>query len=202
MAEHVTVRPARMPAARRSRQRGSILLVSLVALLLLFIGALFTLRGVLTDTALTDAFNERQKATVASDLALQWAVSQIEATYQASQGHVLEISAAGKPWFRPWSGNPAAPVNPSSQPASQPNYWTTCENNPSSTYVCAPVTLANSAPQKAWVFVQPTGRSDPSACGDTQSLIAWYYDIWVHTVDPRTQTGVDTESLFKLCVAQ
>ena len=192
MVEHAGTRQPRLPGARGSRQRGSILLVSLVALLLLFIGALFTLRGVLTDTALTDAFNERQKATIASDLALQWTVSQIEATYQASQGHVLEISAAGKPWFL----STAQPQVPDA------TYWSTCETNPSSTYVCAPVTLANSAPQRAWVFVQPTGRSDPSACGDTQSLTAWYYDIWVHTVDPRTQTGVDTESLFKLCVAQ
>ena len=81
-----------MPAARRSRQRGSILLVSLVALLLLFIGALFTLRGVLTDTALTDAFNERQKATVASDLALQWAVSQIPRRWAASPAAMISSS--------------------------------------------------------------------------------------------------------------
>lgn len=183
---------SRPPGGGASRQGGSILLVSLVALLLLFIGALFTLRGVLTDTALTDAFGERQKSTIASDLALQWVVGQIQATYQASQGQVLEISAAGKPWFLS-AAQPQVPT---------PAYWSGCQSQSTATDTCAPVTLANGAPQKAWVFVQPTGRSDPSACGDTQSLTAWYYDIWVHTVDPRTQTGVDTESLFKLCVAQ
>ena len=62
------------------RQRGAILVYALIALLLIFLGALFALRGGLTDTGLTDRFSERQKNTQASDLALQWISTQIGST--------------------------------------------------------------------------------------------------------------------------
>ena len=46
--------------SRRPRaQRGAILIYTLIALLLIFLGALFALRGGLTDTTLTDRFSER-----------------------------------------------------------------------------------------------------------------------------------------------
>ena len=162
-------------------QSGSVLFVVLVALLLMFLGALFTFRGALTDTSLTDSFSQRQKNTQASDLALQWVLAQIA---QLPQNLLLETAANGQPWFLSLS-NGAAPIKPTA------TYWATCITNPTSTATCAAVTLSNGttglpngATQNAWVFVEPT------------SLAGSYYDIWVHTVDPRTHVAVDTEALY------
>ncbi len=180
-------------------QTGSVLFVVLIALLLMFLGALFTFRGALTDTSLTDAFSQRQKNTQASDLALQWVADQITQTSQNSPGQLLETAASGKAWF----------LSTALSAAPNPGYWVTCIASPTSTDTCAQVSsnngsagLPNGATQQAWAFVQPTGRSDSSACGDTQGLVARYYDIWVHTVDSRTNVAVDTESLYKLCLVQ
>lgn len=183
-------------------QSGSMLLVVLIALLLMFLGALFTFRGELTDTSLTDAFSQRQKNTQASELALQWIVAQIAQASQNAPGQMLETAASGQPWFLSLSPGTAL-----TQP--DPSYWATCIAKPTSTDTCAEVTLnngaaglPNGATQNAWTFVEPTGQSDSSACGDTQGLVALYYDIWVHTVDPRTGVAVDTEALYKLCLVQ
>ncbi len=173
------------------RQRGSALLFALVALLLVFLGAIFTLRGVLTDSGLTDRFSERQKDVQASDLALQWIVSQIAAlgTTQA-----LEISATGQPWYL--SSPPVSPV-PTDWPL--PAYWQTCSSTPTSTDTCVSVPMPSGVPQSALVFVEPTGRVDPYAC-NTQGLTAIYYDVWIHTTDARGGVSANTESLYKLCV--
>ncbi len=186
----------------RTAQTGSVLFVVLIALLLMFLGALFTFRGALTDTSLTDAFSQRQKNTQASDLALQWVVAQITQTTQANPGQLLESAASGKSWFLS-----LAPGTALTQPS--PSYWATCIAKSTSTDTCAPVTLsngtaglANGATQSAWAFVESTGQSDATACGDTQGLVARYYDIWVHTVDTRTGVAVDTEALYKLCLVQ
>ncbi len=160
----------RIEAHDAKSQKGSVLLLSLIVLLLMFLGALFTLRGVLTDTALTDHFSERQKDVQASDLALQWAVNQIKPLTP------LEINAAGQPWWRA--------VSP--KQAQQPNqsYWQTCENNAAGTTTCAQATMPSGVPQTAWWFVQPTA-------------LPGYYDIWVHTIDARNHVYTDTESVFK-----
>lgn len=151
-------------------QRGSVLLLSLIILLLMFLGALFALRGVLTDTALTDSFSERQKDVQASDLALQWAVSQIKPLIP------LESNAPGQLWWRT--------VLPTQ--AQQPNqaYWSACMKKPVGTTTCAQATMPNGTPQTAWWFAQPT-----SIAGD--------YDIWIHTIDARGKVFTDTESLYQ-----
>ncbi len=173
-----------------SRQRGSALLFALAALIIIFLGTLFTLRGALTDAGLTNRFSERQKNIQASDLAQQWVVSQIETS--ASQ-QPLEISGVGKQWYlsNPLSAPPGS--------ATFPNYWTNCETGPSSTDTCAPVPMPG-VPEVAYAFVQPTGRTDPYAC-QTQGLVAIYYDVWVHTIIAGS-VATDTESLYKLCVLQ
>lgn len=170
------------------RQRGAILVYALIALLLIFLGALFALRGSLTDTGLTDHFSERQKNTQASDLALQWITTQIGTVGLTSP---LEISATSQSWFL---NVPAVDAVVPSQ-----TYWLTCINNPTSSDTCAQATLPTGTTQTAWVFVQPTGRTDTSAC-NTQGLTAVYYDIWVHTLDARQQVMTDTEAVYKLCI--
>lgn len=175
------------------RQRGSALLFALVALLLVFLGAIFTLRGVLTDSGLTDRFSERQKDVQASDLALQWIANQIAllGTTQA-----LEISATGQTWYL---SSPPVPPLPIGWPL--PAYWQTCSSSSTrtSTDTCAQVPMPAHVPQSALVFVEPTGRVDPYAC-NTQGLTAIYYDVWIHTTDARGGVSADTESLYKLCV--
>ncbi len=170
------------------RQRGAILVYALIALLLIFLGALFALRGGLTDTGLTDRFSERQKNTQASDLALQWISTQIGTTGASSP---LEISATSQAWFL---NVPAAQAV-----VPTPDYWLTCMAKSTSTDTCAQVTMPSGTTQTAWVFVQPTGRTDTSAC-NTQGLTAVYYDVWVHTVDARGQVNTDTEAVYKLCI--
>ncbi|MHB8409463.1 MAG: hypothetical protein ACYDHY_15450 [Acidiferrobacterales bacterium] len=174
------------PVAVPARARGSALLFVLAALLIIALGTLFTLRGVLTDASLSGRFSARQKNIPASDLALQWLVSQIEA--QASE-QPLEIDAVGKPWFL------SSPLT--APPSAQ--YWTSCANTATSTDTCAAVPLPSGVPQSAYVFAEPTGRVDAYAC-NTSKLEAIYYDLWVHTVDDNGAVATDTESLYKLCV--
>ena len=180
-------RPRRPPS-----QRGAILIYTLIALLLIFLGALFALRAGVTDTTLTDRFSERQKNTQASDLALQWIVSQIGTTAVSAP---LEVSAQGKAWFLDIGAANAKPPTAA--------YWATCMSGSTSSDTCAQATLTTASPsnitQTAWVFVQPTGRTDSQAC-NTQGLTAVYYDIWVHTLDARQQVTTDTEAVYKLCV--
>jgi hypothetical protein len=142
---------------------------------------------------LTDRFSERQKNIQASDLALQWIVSQI-GTYGTTQP--LEVSAQGQPWFL--GVQPANAVTPGVAPNA--SYWSTCMSAATSTDTCAQATLPTSATQTAWVFVQPTGRTDTTAC-NTLGLTAIYYDIWVHTIDARQQVATDTEAVYKLCIS-
>lgn len=164
------------------------LLFALIALLIMFIGALFTFRGAMMDTSLTDKFSQRQKNVQASDLALQWVANQIAVQGSAQP---LEVAAVGQPWYL--NVPPAQAITPT------PAYWSTCMASPTATDTCGQVTLANHAPQQSWAFVEPTGRIDPYAC-HVQNMTALYYDVWVHTVDPRTNVAADVESIYKLCV--
>jgi Tfp pilus assembly protein PilX len=176
------------PAAAPRRERGAILVYALIALLLMFLGALFALRQGLTDTSLTDRFSERQKNTQASDLALQWISTQIGTTGLTSP---LEVSASSQSWFR------AVPAASAAAPSQ--SYWQTCMSKSTSTDTCAQASMPTGTTQTAWVFVQPTGRTDTSAC-NTQGLTAVYYDVWIHTLDARGQVGTDTEAVYKLCI--
>ena len=187
-----------------ARQRGSILLYSLVALLLMFLGVLFAMRGSLNDTALTDHYSQRQKNVQASDLALQAIISSDLQPYAAAATE-LEVAASGQSWF--FNAQPAQMVGS----ANASSYWcscmaasagtstTGCGWGGTTTPTCAALPKLAGG-QTAWFFVQPTGRSDGSGCG-TSGMTAVYYDIWIHTADPRSQVWADTESVYRLCVS-
>lgn len=167
-------------------QRGSITVFTLIALLLMFLGALYTFRGALLDTSLTDKAASRLKDVQASDLALQRLTQTIVGAFAGSP---LEISAAGQPWF---VANPVTPT---------PTYWSACMNNGSG---CVSLPMPSGVPQQAWGFVEPTGRSDANGCKTQTTGVtvrAVYYDLWVHVLDPRTGVAADTESIYRLCVA-
>lgn len=192
-------------------QAGMATLLVLVSLLVLFIGALFAFRADLTDTGLTDHFSQRQQAVISSDLALQWIATQM---LDQSGGEALEVTGAGQPWFL---SNPPNPSNGGAWPPANwqactpgdtsstapvcpaPSYWSSCIAGNSTTDTCASVPMPASTGKQAWGVVIPTGFSDPYACA-TQGMVAMYYDIWTHVVDPRTQVSADSESLYKLCV--
>ena len=168
-------------------QRGSVILVSMVILVLIALGALYTLRGVVQDTALADRFAQRQQSIQASDFALQWITNQVT---QLGQTQMLEVSAAGQPWYQPTAGFTSFPGN---------SYWGRCIAGNSASGKCASVPMPASVGKQAWAFVEPTGRVDPYACS-TQGFTAVYYDIWIHLLDPRTNLSTNVESLYKLCV--
>lgn len=174
------------PISIPRRARGSALLFALAALLIIALGALFTLRGVLIDTGLTGRFGARAKDIPASDLALQWLVTQIEAR---TGEQPLEISAVGQPWY----------LATALQQPPTAAYWAACASGPTSTDTCATVPMPAGVPQTAYVFAQPTGRIDPYGC-NTRGIEAIYYDLWVHTVDDNGLVAADTESLYKLCL--
>ena len=185
-------------------QRGSVLLYALVALLLIFLGALFALRGSVDDTTLTDHFSQRQKNLQASDLALQTVLSSDLAPYAAA-ARELEVAATNQSWF--FNTTPGQMVDTS----NVAGYWASCiaaansasapasgsgwSGTPTATCAALP-TLAGG--QSAYFFVQPTGRSDSSGCGTSPAV---YYDIWIHVGDPRGQVWTDTESVYRLCVS-
>lgn len=179
MKKHTTIR-----RAGRAAQQGTVTLFVLVALLVLFIGAMFSFRADLIDTGLVDHFAQRQQGVINSDKALQWLSDQILAT---SGGAPLEIASNAPKWFV----SPALGSTPSAA------YWSQCMNNGTG---CAPIQSGVLAPGiQAWTFVQPTGRTDAYGC-TTSGTTAVYYDVWMHLLNKRTQTSENIESVYKLCV--
>ena len=175
-----------MKISARKSQQGTITLFALIALLLMFLGALYTFRGDLIDTSLTDKAAVRQKNVQVSYMGLQWLTNQI---MTASGGNPLEIFAQGQPWYLS-TQNPITP---------NPQYWSDCRAGWQANAVCASIPMPSGISQQAWGFVQPTGRVDPYAC-NSPTFTGMFYDVWIHVVDPRTGVAADTESLYKLCV--
>lgn len=169
----------------RSIQAGSVLLFSLVALLLIYLGVLFALRGGLNDSGLTDHFAQRQGAVQGSDLALQSIITNTLAKYTAP----LEVSANSQAWF---FNAPAGHLVNAGDVAA---YFCQCItksascgwNDTSTTPTCPSTPLTLASGQTAYFFVQPTYMNSPG--GEP-------YDIWIRTIDARNQVSTDVEALF------
>lgn len=167
-----------------ARQQGTVTLLVLVALLVLFIGAMFSFRADLIDSGLTDHFAQRQQGIINSDAALQW---MSDAIVTAANGRPLEVASNVPKWYlsAPLSGAPTD------------TYWTTCESANSG---CAQVPSSVLAPgMTAWAFVHPTGRTDAYGC-TTSGTTAVYYDVWLNMKNARTKTSESVEAVYKLCV--
>lgn len=178
-----------MASLASRRQAGNILLTTLIVMLLVFLGFLYMARDTLVDTQLTGHMSARQKAIQAGDLALRMLE---ESILSASAGQPLEIAAAGQPWYRPV---------PPGQSGPDLNYWAHCQGA-SPPANCGVVSLPPGVPYSAYAVVQPTGRTDDFSCGLSQYK-ALYYDIFLHLVASSPQsTAADTETVYKLCVAQ
>uniref|UniRef100_E6PKK5 Tfp pilus assembly protein PilX n=1 Tax=mine drainage metagenome TaxID=410659 RepID=E6PKK5_9ZZZZ len=187
--------------AQRKPEQGFVLLLTLITLLVLLFGVLFTMRGTLLQTAMTGNTMQRQKDVQASDLALRQ-VQQviIQTANQSGSPTALEISANGQPWFyipttTPWSvpGTSAAPT-----------YWSTCAAAGTCETVAQAAQGLNPPPPPlaggylAWVTVVPTNLpTDAYSC--PTGLTANYYDIFLRTQEANATTAVNTETVFKLC---
>ncbi len=172
------------------RARGYVLLLVLIALLVLLLGALFTLRTTLLQTVMTGNTLQRQKDVQGSDLALRLVEQLIVQTSQASDGQALEYAANGKSWFyvpatTPWT------------PPTYSGYWSTCSST-STTQPCASVANMPSGYTASFVVVPTNQPTDPYACQST-GYTAVYYDIFIHTSESSGATGANTETVFKLC---
>lgn len=180
-----------MAALRSSRgERGYVLLLALIALVVLLLGALFTMRTTLLQTAMTGNTMQRQKDVQGSDLALRLVEQLIVQTSQAANGQALEYSASGKSWFyvpatTPWT------------PPTYSGYWSTCSSS-SSTAPCDSVSNMPTGYSASFVVVPTNQPTDPYACQST-GYTAVYYDIFIHTSEASGATGANTETVFKLC---
>lgn len=175
--------------AARQTQRGEILLITLVLLLLMLLATVVGMREGLTSTWMTGNTLARRKDVMSADIALRMVESQMVA---ASGGSALEIVAAGQPW---WRDVPAGTAPPDDA------YWAQCLNNGDATKRCAQVALnVNGAaiPYTALAVVQPTGRSDAVSCNLAQYRAA-YYDVFIHVTEANGATGATTETVYRIC---
>ncbi len=183
-------------AAPRRRQGGYVLFVSLIALLVLYLGFLYFIHGTLSDAQLAGNAVQRSKNLQASDLALRAVTQQINQV--AAGGQMLEIAATSQPWWR--SVNPGTTL-------PDATYWSQCAQSTDPTARCEqvaaptggslPGTYANQ--YQSLAVVQPTGRFDSYSCQIPQ-YTAVYYDIVIHTAEANGRTSADIETVYKLCV--
>lgn len=183
---------ARLQSRHRSRQGGYVLLLSLITLLVIFLGFLYVLHGTFSDAQMTGNAVQRSKDMQASDLALRTLDHQI--AQAASGGQALELAATSQPWWRAVPPGTAAPTAA---------YWGSCVGASNPANQCEQVTPpgGGSLPgnYQALAVVQPTGRTDSYSCQIAQ-YTAVYYDIFIHTAEPNGKTAADTETVYKLCV--
>ena len=191
--EELIARP-RTSGKRRSRrganrQRGDILLIVMVFLLVSLLGLVVSMREGIVSTLMGGNNLARQRDVQVSDVATRQVEGMILATYA---GMPLQISAGGQTWMRMVSGGTAAP---------DAAYWDACLGNADTTKRCAAVTpTVNSVAlgYTALVVVQPTGRTDSNSCQLAQ-LQATFYDVFVHVKESNGVTSSNTETVYRLC---
>lgn len=196
-----------MAALKRGRQDGYVLLLTLITLLVLLFGILFTMRGTLLQTEMTGNTLQRQKNVQAGDLALRQVQQAIIQTSQNAGTVPLEIAAGSTHWFYIPPASTATPPVPWAAPGTGANatFWQTCQSAGQCDTLSNVAAVINPAPPAiasgytALVTVVPTNLpTDAYSCGTT-GYTATYYDIFMHLQEANGQTAVNTESVFKLC---
>ncbi len=191
------------PSPTRRKEGGYVLLLTLITLVVLLFGVLFTMRGSLLQNVMTGNTAQRQKDVQASDMALRQVQQAIIQTASGAGLVPLEIAASSKPWFYvPTNTSGPWPVPGSS---AAPTYWQNCQaantcdtlSNVAASISPAPPVLPGG--YTALVTVVPTNLPvDAYACGTT-GFTATYYDIFMHVQESNGTTAANTESVFKLC---
>jgi Tfp pilus assembly protein PilX len=182
------------PGQSPRSQRGDILLVTMVFLLVCLLGLLVSMRDGVVQTTMTGNHLARQRDVQVADIALRTLENQLT-TY--SGGQDLKLSASGQPWWRDVTAGTDPP------PAT---YWDACLGNSDTTLRCGSVTVAvngSALPFNAYAVVQPTGRWDTTSCdmGMQGQFTAVYYDVFVHLKESNGATAVDTETVYRLCTS-
>jgi Tfp pilus assembly protein PilX len=184
---------ARAPFAPRA-QRGDIMLVTMVFLLVCLLGLLVSMRDGVVQTVMTGNHLARQRDVQVADVALRTLENQMSIY---SGGQDLKLSALGQAW---WRDVPAGTLAPSG------TYWDSCLGSSDTTARCGSVTVAvngTTLPYTAYAVVQPTGRYDSTSCdlGTQGQFTAVYYDVFVHLQESNGTTAVDTETVYRLCTS-
>ena len=182
------------PPMRRAakRQRGDILLVVMVFLLVCLLGLVVSMRDGIVSTLMGGNNLARQRDVQVSDVAIRQAEGLILASYA---GQPLEISSNSQPWMRMVAGGTASPSVTSS------TYWDNCLGNADNTLRCGSITPTvngTALGYTALVVVQPTGRTDSTSC-ELDYQQATFYDVYVHVKEGNGVTSSDTETIYRLC---
>ena len=183
-----------LPRAAR-RQRGDILLVVMVFLLVCLLGLVVSMRDGIVSTLMGGNNLARQRDVQVSDIAIRQVEGQILTDYG---GQSLDISAAAsaEPWMRLVAGGTGAP-------SATAGYWDNCLGNSDNTLRCGSITPTVNGVAlgyTALAVVQFTGRKDPFACQIT-GQIALFYDVFIHVKEANGVTSSDTETIYRLCVS-
>jgi Tfp pilus assembly protein PilX len=178
------------------RQRGDIMLVTMVFLLLCLLGLIGSMRDTIVSTTLTSNNLMRQKDTQVADIAMQSVRNQILTTAAAGLP-LATTNVINQPWWRDVGATTAA-TPPSA------SYWKTCLGNSDPTQRCGAVALTiggTTLPYTALAVVQPTGRSDPNGlqCPLNNIVQATFYAIFIHVQEANGATSVNTESVYQVC---
>ena len=182
---------SRQSRSGRISQRGDILIIVLIALVVCVMGLLSSMRQTLFSTQMTGNVLARQKEVQVADIAVRMIDNIILTTYG---GINLEIGSYTQPWYR---DVPATTAGPTAA------YWASCLGSGDPTARCAAEPLivnGNTLPYTALVVVQPTALTDSGACG-LPPYIAHFYDIYVYITDAAGTSTASTETVYQLCVA-
>jgi Tfp pilus assembly protein PilX len=187
-------RPSRRPLART--QRGDIMLVTMVFLLVCLLGLVVSMREGIVSTLMNGNNLARQRDVQVSDIATRQAEGLVQG---AAGGMPLQISAFTQPWMRIGAATSVfAPPDAS--------YWDACLGNSDSTLRCGSITPTVNGVAlgyTALMVVQYTGRGrDPYSCQtatSTRPQTATYYDVFLHVKEANGVTSSDTHTVYRLC---
>lgn len=175
--------PLQRKPQRSPEQQGYVLLLTLITLLVLLFGVLFTMRGAALQTVMTGNTVQRQKDVQASDIALRVIQQTLTNASNNAGGVALEYISPQPAWFSSPSNSTAA-----WWPTPSAAYWTQAIN--AGTAYSVPLPAGTSA--HAWALVV-SANLPPDSAGCS------FYDIFIHTIEANNVTAANTEALFKLC---
>jgi len=193
-------RPRHRPTRR---QRGDVMLIVLVFMLVCLMGLVVSMRGSIVTTQMVSNNLQRQKDVHIADIALAQ-VEGLVAANSLATGQPLEMSvnAGAQPaWWRDVDPSTASPTDP---------YWTTCATTNASdpTLRCAQLAVNNNGTAASTgagqtynvlAVVQRTGRVDTDNCNIAPYTQANYYRIFLHVQETSGVTSSTTETVYRLC---
>lgn len=179
-----------MAEMNRKAQSGEALIFTLLAVVVIFLGFLYAMRNVMSNTTMTGNNLTRQKDIQVADIALRNLQQMIGDAY----GDIpLEQSGANQAWWRVVAANTAVPTT----------YWASCLGNSSTASRCGAIPVSvgtTNLNYTAFAVVQTTGRAPELHSCPLDDFAAYYYDIYIHVVESSGVTSATTETVHKLCI--